>query len=143
MNRLSSDSQKKKLLYLGACLLLAGTYVLYSLAVNYVADDAFITFRYVYNFVHGNGPVYNPGERVEGYTHFLWVALLAGGQRLLPGVELVSIAKTLGILFGALTIVLVCRFSSVVYGRSQRLGPVGRGVSRGTLRIGGLGRNRP
>ncbi len=104
------------MLYGVACLLLAGVYVVHSLTVNYVIDDAFITFRYVYNFVHGNGPVYNPGERVEGYTHFLWVALLAAGQRLLPGVELFSIARALGILFGALTIVLVCRFSSIVYG---------------------------
>jgi len=44
---------------------------------RWVTDDAFITFRYVKNFLAGLGPVYNPGEHVEGYTHFLWLLLLS------------------------------------------------------------------
>ncbi len=43
-----------------------------------IQDDAFISFRYAYNLVHGHGLVYNPGERVEGYTNFLWTLMLAG-----------------------------------------------------------------
>ena len=35
------------------------------------------TRRIVKNWASGNGVVFNPGERVEGYTNFLWVALLA------------------------------------------------------------------
>jgi hypothetical protein len=42
-----------------------------------VADDAYISFRYLDNWLNGTGLVYNPGERVEGYTNFLWVVLLA------------------------------------------------------------------
>ena len=34
----------------------------------FVADDAFITFRYARNLVDGHGLVWNPGEAVEGYT---------------------------------------------------------------------------
>jgi len=38
-------------------------------------DDAYISFRYAANALAGHGLVYNPGERVEGYTNFLWVVL--------------------------------------------------------------------
>jgi hypothetical protein len=41
-------------------------------------DDAFISFRYASHFLRGDGLVYNVGERVEGYTNFLWTILLAG-----------------------------------------------------------------
>lgn len=41
-------------------------------AARFFQDDAFISFRYARNFVEGHGLVFNPGERVEGYTNFLW-----------------------------------------------------------------------
>jgi len=40
-------------------------------------DDAFISFRYLDNWLRGQGLVFNPGERVEGYSNFLWIAILA------------------------------------------------------------------
>ena len=40
-------------------------------------DDAFISFRYARNLLEGQGLAFNPGERVEGYTNFLWVLELA------------------------------------------------------------------
>jgi arabinofuranosyltransferase len=46
---------------------------------SWVTDDAFITFRYVINFVSGDGPVFNIGERVQGFTHPLWFMLLSLG----------------------------------------------------------------
>lgn len=33
------------------------------------SDDMFITYRYAYNLAHGDGFVYNPGERVFGLTN--------------------------------------------------------------------------
>lgn len=45
-------------------------------------DDAYISYRYGWNLVHGNGLIYNPGERVEGYTNFLWTLLSAASLRL-------------------------------------------------------------
>lgn len=42
-------------------------------------DDAHITFRYARNLVEGHGLVWNIGERVEGYTNFLWTVLIAFG----------------------------------------------------------------
>lgn len=47
-------------------------------------DDAYISFRYAENLVAGEGLVYNPGERVEGYTNFAWTLLLAGLHALVP-----------------------------------------------------------
>ncbi len=40
-------------------------------------DDAFITYRYAQNLVAGHGLVFNPGTRVEGYSNFLYVLLVA------------------------------------------------------------------
>jgi len=44
---------------------------------RFIQDDAFISFRYARNLVEGAGLTYNPGERVEGYTNFLWTLLMA------------------------------------------------------------------
>jgi hypothetical protein len=49
----------------------------YGWHLRWLADDAFISFRYARNWVSGHGLVYNPGERVEGYTNFLWTAVAA------------------------------------------------------------------
>ncbi len=40
-------------------------------------DDTFISMRYSRNLAEGAGLVYNPGERVEGFTNMLWTLLLA------------------------------------------------------------------
>lgn len=44
-----------------------------------VVDDAYISYRYALNLAHGRGLVFNPGERVEGFSNCLWVALCAAG----------------------------------------------------------------
>jgi arabinofuranosyltransferase len=105
-----------------AYLVLPAAYVAHSLAVQYVSDDGYIAFQYVRNLLRGEGLVYNPGERVEGYNNFLWLMVLAGAKSLLPRVELLRIAQGLGIFFGAATIVLALRFSQHMRGR---LGPFG------------------
>ena len=43
----------------------------------FLCDDAFVSFRYARNLLEGHGLVYNVGERVEGYTNFLWTLELA------------------------------------------------------------------
>jgi arabinofuranosyltransferase len=42
----------------------------------WVSDDAYITFRTIDNFVHGDGLRWNVAERVQTYTHPLWLLLL-------------------------------------------------------------------
>lgn len=62
---------------------------------RFVQDDAFISFRYARNLVEGNGLVFNPGERIEGYTNFLWTLLMAAGLRL--QIPIVSWSQLLGL----------------------------------------------
>jgi len=58
--------------------LLAVTACRYRASYRYnTIDDAYISFQYAKNWIAGNGVVFNIGERVEGYTNFLWVAVLA------------------------------------------------------------------
>jgi hypothetical protein len=40
-------------------------------------DDAMVSMRYAANWAAGAGLVWNPGERVEGYSNFAWTAVLA------------------------------------------------------------------
>lgn len=43
---------------------------------SWVTDDAFFSFRVVDQISLGNGPVFNQGERVQVFTHPLWLFLL-------------------------------------------------------------------
>jgi arabinofuranosyltransferase len=51
---------------------------------RWTSDDGFINFRYVDQIRHGNGPVFNAGERVEAFTSPLWLAALFGLDLVLP-----------------------------------------------------------
>jgi hypothetical protein len=75
------------------------------------AEDAFIIFRYALNFARGNGIVFNPGERVEGYSNFAFLLTLAGLHRLFH-VDIELAARTLGVIAGLLTILLTYRLAS-------------------------------
>lgn len=56
-------------------LSLLATYLCIIVLTAWVSDDAFITFRSIENFIHGYGLVYNVGERVQTFTHPLWMLL--------------------------------------------------------------------
>lgn len=43
---------------------------------RWLNEDAFINFRVAEQIVHGNGPVFNAGERVEAFTSPLWLAVV-------------------------------------------------------------------
>ena len=67
-------------------------------------DDAWITFRYSHNLALGNGPVWNVGEQVEGYTNFLWMVLIAVAMKL--GFGGIGISILIGALAGLATLPL-------------------------------------
>ncbi|MCB9870751.1 MAG: hypothetical protein H6837_12905 [Planctomycetes bacterium] len=72
----------------------------------WMLDDAFIFFRYAENWVEGHGLRFNAGEAaVEGYSSFLWVALLAAGH--LCNLDTVVWSLILGYACAAGTLVLV------------------------------------
>jgi arabinofuranosyltransferase len=43
---------------------------------SWASDDAFITLRVVTNILHGYGPNWNGAERVQVFTHPLWMVIL-------------------------------------------------------------------
>ena len=61
-------------------------------ATAWVCDDAFITFRTVDNALQGFGLVWNVGERVQAYTHPLWLLLLLAASAPHADVYLASLA---------------------------------------------------
>lgn len=85
-----NTKSERRLLFLGGLLasLLATLGVLVHATYGYSipfsgntfgSDDAFISYRYAANFVAGNGLVFNVGERVEGYSNFLYTLLIVPG----------------------------------------------------------------
>ncbi len=73
----------------------------------FLTDDAHIAFRYVSNSLAGHGYVWNPPpfRPVEGFTSFLWVALLDAVWRL-TGVEPPAAANVLSLVYAGLTLVV-------------------------------------
>jgi hypothetical protein len=89
-------------LFIIAVIVVLGTGLAFRM--RWVCDDIFITLRYVDNFLAGHGIVYNIGERVEGYTHFLWFCLIALGQWF--GLHAVGLVQGMGLLCFAALLVL-------------------------------------
>ncbi len=62
-------------------------------------DDPYITFRYAANLLAGLGPVFNSGERVEGFTSPLHLLLSALLLSVAPAVDILFKAKCASLLF--------------------------------------------
>src|SRR5215212_4604355 len=62
-------------------------------------DDAMISMRYAWNFSHGSGLVWNPGEYVEGYTNLLMTLLMSLPALVFDKVNAVLTIQILGIVF--------------------------------------------
>jgi arabinofuranosyltransferase len=92
----------KKNLFIVISGIAIGISIIYSYKLKWVGDDIFIGLRYVQNFVAGNGLVYNIGERVEGFTDFLWLMLLSLFAKF--HFDPVHTAQTLGILSSTVTL---------------------------------------
>ena len=67
----------KKSLFIAISIVAVIISIIYSYKLKWLGDDIFIAFRYVQNILDGNGFVYNKGEHVEGYTHFLWLIMVS------------------------------------------------------------------
>lgn len=71
-----SYSRPKPIFWLAAATLII-VFLILVIFNSFLCDDAFITFRFSKNLAAGLGPIYNTGERVEGYTNFFWMILMA------------------------------------------------------------------
>jgi len=96
---------ERRLFPVGLILMAAGiaVHIGFIIYFNFTQDDAFITFRYAANFLDGHGLVYNIGERVEGYTNFLWLLFVILGK--LSGAGFITFSKILSAMFGVGTII--------------------------------------
>lgn len=71
--------------------------VLHALVVirnAWLCDDAYITYRTVDNFVAGLGLRWNVDERVQAYTHPLWMFVIAAGYRLSGNIYWTALATS-------------------------------------------------
>ena len=93
-------------LFRRVALLLCLVFLAVLLRTAWLGDDAFITFRTVMNATHGHGLTFNIGERVQSYTHPLWLLLLTGAFLVVGNVYyaafLVSIGVSLAVFWLAL-----------------------------------------
>lgn len=78
---------------------------------SHLIDDAFISFRYAHHWAIGEGLRFNlgSGTPVEGFSNFLWVALLALGER--AGVAPETLAPVAGLACGIGVLAYVYRFA--------------------------------
>lgn len=104
---LTVPTGRKRALAWALLLLPLLAFLLHAAAFHYVVDDAFISYRYARNLAEGRGLVFNPGERVEGYTNFLWVMLTAAGFA--ARADPVVWTRGLGLACGALTLLALYR----------------------------------
>lgn len=81
-------------------------------------DDAYISYRYADNLVAGHGLVYNPGERVEGFSNLLWTLLIAAGVAL--GASATDVAYVLGLVSGTLALIAAFAYASTAVDESRR-----------------------
>ncbi len=93
-------------------LVAAAVLVVHVRAFAFVGDDAYVSFVYARNLVRHGELVFNLGERVEGYTNFLWTMLLAGVHAL--GLDLERWSQILGAAASIATLFVVVRASRVV-----------------------------
>jgi arabinofuranosyltransferase len=101
----------------GVCLVIF-TYVF--LANSWIGDDAYITFRVIDNFVNGYGLTFNPVERVQAYTHPLWMLLLTAAYAVTSDLFYTTLAVSYALCVLALAVVF--RSLSSLWQRALFLG---------------------
>lgn len=125
---------------IGAVIVLAVLYLLFLNRFSFdlngeryfvLSDDQMISMRYARNLATGLGPVWNPGERVEGFTNPLWTAYMALWH--LVGVSPAKIS--LPILLTSAVILILNALT--VYSIAAKLSPRSRSVPRVAMVLAG------
>jgi len=97
---------------------------------DFLIDDAYISFRYARHWAGSGVPTYDPGlPPVEGYSNFLWVALLRWAYALGAPLEVAS--RALSIAAGAGTIALTW----ATLGRGLHVGSAAQAIGTFTLAL--------
>jgi len=82
-------------------------------------DDAYVSFVFARNLADGAGLVFNLGDRIEGYSNFLWVLIL-GGLRYFTGVSIPMAARIIGAVLAICNVLLVLSIARRVIGEGSR-----------------------
>jgi arabinofuranosyltransferase len=85
---------------------------------RWIADDGLIVLRTVRNLLAGNGPVFNPGERVEANTSTVWTYLIYLGGLVGGSVRLEYVALVLALALSVLGVVLAMLGTARLYAPS-------------------------
>lgn len=100
-------------------ILIAIIYYQKAFDLKFIQDDAFTSLRYIKNILNGQGLVFNPGERVEGYTNFLWVMILSTikliGNLSRLNINLEELTQTLSTFFGLTFLIAVYVLSNRIF----------------------------
>jgi arabinofuranosyltransferase len=113
-------SRYTAIIVLAVTLLAAGSLVQYQFGYTHAdlsghawgSDDAYISYRYARNLAEGDGLVFNPGERVEGYSNFLYVILMSlGFASGLPDAAIYPFATILNLFFMLAALLAFARFA--------------------------------
>ena len=90
----------------------AAALVAVAVRVAWIGDDAYITLRSVENLCRGDGARWNLADRVQVYTHPLWMLVLSLGRALSGEVYYATLAISLS-LSTAAVVWLLARAGSV------------------------------
>jgi hypothetical protein len=124
----------------GAAIVLAILYLLFIGRLSFdlngqryfaLSDDQLISMRYAENLASGDGLVWNPGERVEGFTNPLWTAYMAVWHL----VQIPRSKTSLAILLTGVVILILNAL--VVYAIARRVSPASRTVARVAMVLAG------
>jgi arabinofuranosyltransferase len=92
-------------------LLSAGLFLIVLIRTGWVADDAYITFRTIDNWFSGFGLRWNVVERVQTYTHPLWLLILSGAYRVTGELYFTTLVVSMAMSL-LVVVVLVTRVAS-------------------------------
>lgn len=85
-------------------------------------DDAMISMRYAWNFSHGIGLVWNPGEHIQGYTNLLMTLLMSFATLIFDKSSAVLLMQLIGICFMLANAFLTMRIANhVVQNESNQI----------------------
>jgi len=110
-NILLKDEKRLIKTVLLVCIIISIGFDLYF--IQFITDDAFITFRYSKNLANGYGIVFNKNDNnpVEGYSNFLWV--LINCIPILLGIDIVIWVKSFSIILSICSILMIYNFAKV------------------------------
>ena len=111
-------AERAEFTLIAAGFLVVFTYVF--LANAWIGDDAYITFRVVDNFLNGYGLTFNPDERVQAYTHPLWMLVLSAAYAVTSDLFYTTLAVSY--VFCALALATVFRSLSSLWRGALFLG---------------------